>query len=107
MENVLSPGLLDERDGLNPTRALILHAYYGLRRTRVPTQIGTSDIVGWIKDNAPGESLPSTSLILLTLGHAKLVHRPPGRPRHDGPVSASASPFLRAQRPCPPDPGQR
>jgi hypothetical protein len=32
MDDVASHGLLDEIDGLNPARALILQAYYALRR---------------------------------------------------------------------------
>lgn len=106
MESQISPGLLDEGDGLNPTRALILQAYYALRRTRVPAQIGSHDIVRWIKSNEQNESLPSDSLIRLTLGHAKVAHRPPGRPRRDSMVPVLAPPFLLARRPVPHDPGQ-
>jgi hypothetical protein len=46
MDSIALTGHLDERDGLNPTRALILQAYYGLRRTYAPTQIGTRQISG-------------------------------------------------------------
>jgi hypothetical protein len=106
MEDHLSPGLLDEGDGLNPTRALVLQAYYALRRTRLPHHIGTRDISVWIKAREPGESMPSDSLIRLTLVRARLAHRAPGRPRHDGAVSATASPFLSARVPSP-DPVRR
>jgi hypothetical protein len=98
MESSISPGLLDEGDGLNPTRALILQSYYALRRTRLPIHIGTGDISRWIKAHEPDEPLPSESLIRLTLVCAKLAHRPPGRPRHDGPAQVTGPPFLPARR---------
>ena len=107
MESLLSPGLLDERDGLNPTRALILQAYYALRRTCVPTLIGSREITTWIKHHEPDESLPSDSLIRLTLAHAKLLHRSPGRPRHDGRALEPAPPFWLAHRLLPPKLGRR
>jgi hypothetical protein len=107
MESLLSPGLLDERDGLNPTRALILQAYYALRRTCLPTQIGSREIAAWIKRHEPHESLPSDSLIGLTLAHAQILHRAPGRPRHDRCTPVPAAPFLLARRPLPHDPGRR
>jgi hypothetical protein len=100
MEDPISPGLLDEGDGLNPTRALILQGYYALRRTRLPIHIGTRDISMWIKTHEPHEALPSESLIRLTLVRAKLAHRAPGRPRHDGPAKVTGPPFCPArQRP--------
>jgi hypothetical protein len=86
MEDVLSPGLLDERDGLNPTRALVLQAYYALRRTRAPDRIGCREIAAWIRLHEPKESRPSDSLIRLTLAHAKIAHRTPGRPRSNSRV---------------------
>jgi hypothetical protein len=107
MESLLSPGLLDERDGLNPTRALILQAYYALRRTCVPTLIGSREIATWIKRHEPNESLPSDSLIGLTLAHAKILHRSPGRPRHDRCVQVPGLPLLLARRPLPHEPGRR
>jgi hypothetical protein len=107
MEDPLSPGLLDKGDGLNPTRALILQAYYGLRRTRLPIHIGTRDISVWIKECEPEESLPSDSLIQLTLMSAGLAHRAPGRPRHDGPARVTGHPFLPALRRPRPDPVRR
>ena len=82
-EYLVSSGLLDELDGLNPTRALILEAYYAMRRTCRPTEIGTPQIGAWIKRREPNEALPSDSLILLTLHQAEVVHRGPGRPRND------------------------
>jgi|GEM_PF-6760827 len=99
MECVVSSGLLDELDGLNANRALILQAYYGVRRTCAPIQVGTREIERWIKHHEPGESLPSDSLILLTLRQAKLAHRAPGRPRRDGQAPGSAPPFLSAPLP--------
>jgi hypothetical protein len=98
MECLVSNGLLDELDGLNPTRALILQAYYALRRTYPPTQIGTRQIAQWIKLHEPDESFPSDSLILLTLRQAQIAHRPRGRPRHDRPTPVPAPPFLLPRR---------
>ena len=50
------------------------------------------------------ESMPSDSLIRLTLASAKLAHRAPGRPRHDGPAKVTGPPFVRSAaatpRPC-------
>jgi len=106
MEDVISPGLLDKGDGLNPTRALILQAYYTLRRTRLPEHIGCRDISVWIKRHEPHESLPSDSLIRLTLTRAGLGHRAPGRPRHDSP-RMPVSPFLPARRRLPHNPARR
>jgi hypothetical protein len=99
MMEPLSPGRLDKLDGLNPTRALILQAYYGQRRMSAPSQIGTRQIAMWIKDHEPHEPLPSAALIQLTLMQAKVPHRAPGRPRRDG--AASAPPFLSTPRPAP------
>jgi hypothetical protein len=82
-------GRLDELDGLNPTRALILQAYYGVRRTQVPRAIGTRQITAWIRQHEPSSSLPSDALIQLTITRAKVPHRPPGRPRRaDAPAPA-------------------
>jgi hypothetical protein len=107
MEDPISAGLLDEGDGLNPTRALILQAYYALRRTRVPVHIGTRDISVWIKAREPDEPRPSESLNRLTLVSANLAHRAPGRPRHDGPAKVTGPPFLPAQPRPRPDPVRR
>jgi hypothetical protein len=106
MECLVSNGLLDELDGLNPTRALILQAYYALRRTYAPTQIGTRQIAAWIKQNEPGESFPSDSLILLTLRQAQVAHRLRGRPRRDRPTPVPAPPLLLPRRLLPHDRGQ-
>jgi len=99
MDNVLSAGLLDERDGLNPTRALILQAYYALRRTNTPDRIGSREITVWIKQCEPNEAMPCESLIRMTLAQAGIAHRAPGRPSNDS--RAVVSPFFfpdRAQR---------
>src|SRR5262245_58860223 len=96
-ESTLSPGLLDECDGLNPCRALILQAYYALRRRYVPGRIGCREIAKWIKLHEPKESLPSDALIRLTLVHAGIAHRSPGRPRNDSRVRVP--PFVVANRP--------
>jgi len=98
MENLVSPERLDEVDGLNPTRALILQAYFALRRTYAPTQIGTVQIATWIEHYEPEESVPSDSLVLLTLRQAKVLHRPPGRPRSDRPTPVPAPPLFLPRR---------
>jgi hypothetical protein len=98
MECLVSTGLLDEVDGLNPARALILQGYYALRRVYPPTQIGAPQIGAWIKRNEPDEALPSDSLILLTLRQAGVVHRPPGRPRGDRPTPVPAPPLFLLRR---------
>ena len=98
MQCLVSTGLLDAVDGLNPTRALILQAYYALRHLYPPTQIGAPQIGAWIKRHEPDESLPSDSLILLTLRRAEVVHRPPGRPRGDRPTPVPAPPFFLPRR---------
>jgi hypothetical protein len=87
-------GLLDKLDGLNPTRALILQAYYALRRIYAPTQIGTRQIAEWIKRHEPTESMPSDALIQLTLARAHVPHRPPGRPRRDSAAPVPTPPFF-------------
>jgi len=86
MELCAAHGPLDELDGLNPTRALILQGYYALRRTCGPTQIGVPQITRWIRSQEPKASRPSESLILLTLREAKVVRRGRGRPRADCPT---------------------
>ena len=91
-------GRLDELDGLNATRALILQAYYALRRLYTPTRIGAREIAAWIKHYEPDESQPSIALIQLTLAHAKVPHRPPGRPRRESRVPVPTSPLLFRRR---------
>lgn len=85
MECLSLNGHLDEHDGLNPTRALILQAYYGLRRMYRPTQIGTPEIAAWIKRYEPDESFPSDSLIRVLA--AGVRRRGPERTRWDGGVT--------------------
>lgn len=97
MECIISTGHLDEVDGLNSTRALILQAYYALRRMYPPACIGTPQIAAWIKRYEPDEPFPSESLILLTLRHAQVAHRRRGRPRRDRPTP----PFLPPDRALP------
>ena len=98
MEYLVSHASLDLRDGLNATRALILQSYYALRRTLPTTLIGTPQILAWIKLHEPGEPVPSDSLVLLTLRHAKVAHRPPGRPRGNRSTPVPASPFFLPRR---------
>jgi hypothetical protein len=92
-------GRLHELDGLNPTRALILHAYYGLRRIYAPTQVGTREIAEWIARHAPDESQPSAALIQLTLANAEVPHRSPGRPRRDSAAPVPAPPLFLQRQP--------
>lgn len=99
----LSSGHLDELDGLNATRALILQGYYALRRTHSPRQIGTRQITAWIRQHEPEETLPSDALIQLTLTRAKVPHRRPGRPRNGSAARPLASPFLLLRRAPPPN----
>ena len=106
MRSLVLNGHLDELDGLNPTRALILQAYYALRRTYPPTDIGVPQIAAWIKHYEPDESFPSDSLILLTLRHAEVTHRGRGRPRRDHPTPVPAPPFLTSERLLPHDQAQ-
>jgi hypothetical protein len=87
-------GRLDELDGLNATRALILQAYYALRRLYTPPRIGAREIAAWIKHYEPDESQPSVALIQLTLAHAKVPHRAPGRPRRESLAPVPVSPLL-------------
>lgn len=94
MANPVSSGQLDELDGLNATRALILQAYYALRRRVTARQIGTSDIAEWIKRHEPQDMMPSQPLIQLTLTRAKVPHRLPGRPRAETSTASVDTPFL-------------
>ena len=94
----VSSGHLNELDGLNATRALILQGYYALRRRRSPRQIGTGEIRRWIRGNEPQESVPSNELIQLTLKQVGVPHRLPGRPRNEDAQKSLASPFLLPSR---------
>jgi hypothetical protein len=96
MNEVFSTVLLDDRDGLNSARALILQAYYALRRAFAPDWIGCGEIAAWIKVHEPKEPMPSDALIRLTLRRHGIAHRAPGRPRNDSRVTTS--PFLSARR---------
>lgn len=49
-------------DGINPTHALILEAYWMLRREFAAESIGSTEIAPWIRTNEPDLSLPSPSL---------------------------------------------
>jgi len=69
-----------QHDGINPARALILHAYWGLRRSEPAEHVGTHEIADWIEAHEPTARVPSPSLIQLTLEQAAVEHRKPGRP---------------------------
>jgi hypothetical protein len=103
MADPASSGHLDELDGLNPTRALILQGYYALRRRSSPRQIGTRQIAAWLRQHEPEETMPSDALIQLTLTRANAPHRLPGRPRKDGAARAVTPPFLLLRLPQPPN----
>lgn len=98
MADPVLSGHLDEFDGLNATRALILQAYYVLRRTHPPRHIGPRQIGVWIKQHEPEESMPSDALIQLTLMQAKVPHRLPGPPRKGSAVVPLAFPLLPPHR---------
>jgi hypothetical protein len=93
---------LDELDGLNATRALILQAYYALRRRFAPRQIGTGEIVKWIGRYEPEETMPSEALIQLTLTRAKVPHRLPGRPRKETSMASLDPPLMLLSQALPP-----
>lgn len=77
-----APEPLDD-DGLNATRALILHAYYGLRASRPADVIGTREIVEWLDRHRPDLESPSPSLVRLTLVQANVTHRGRGQPSRE------------------------
>ena len=100
MDDLSASALLDDLDGLNSAGALILQAYYALRRGTRPPEIGTRQIAAWIHGHEPSEALPSDSLILLTLRQAKVHHRSPGRPScHSQQHGVEPSPLLSIDRP--------
>lgn len=94
-------GLADKE--LDRTRALILHAYFGLRCTRPGRAIGTHEIHDWIKTYYPNEEIPSDAVIQRTVVAAGLLHRGRGQPRNDsrGSVTEQAAPFLPVRRQAP------
>lgn len=107
MADPVSSGQLDELDGLNATRALILQAYYALRRRVAARRIGTREIAEWIDQHEPEETMPSHALIQLTLTQAKVPHRLPGRPRNDTSVASLDPPFFLLRQALPPSWPQR
>jgi hypothetical protein len=54
MTSLVMSGHLDARDGLNPTRALILQAYDALRRCYEPPRIGTPQVAGDARASGSG-----------------------------------------------------
>jgi hypothetical protein len=98
MPDAVSSGHLDKLDNLNPTRALILQAYFALRRKSAPREIGTQQIATWIKHHEPEEAMPSDALIQLTLTQANVPHRLPGRPRKGSAALSLAPPFFLLDR---------
>lgn len=100
-------GLADQE--LDRTRALILHAYFGLRCTRPGPTIGTQEIHQWIKSYYPDAEIPSDAVIQRTVVAAGLAHRGPGKPRNDSreAVTEQATPFLPVRRQAPRMPGRK
>jgi len=86
-------------DDLTPTRALILEAYYALRRVRTAASIGSGEIRHWIRQHEGPGQIPSESLVLSTLIAAGVPRRGTGRPRRV-PLSAApaAPPFVPVRR---------
>jgi len=86
-------------DGVTSLRALVMQAYWALRRVRTPDLIGTPDIRFWIRANAPRAERPSDSLIRATLLAARLPRRAGGRPRRGTTMPyVPVPPFLSASR---------
>ena len=84
---------------MTPLRALVLQAYWALRRVRTPDIIGTPDILNWIRTHAPRAEPPSATLVRVTLLAAEVPHRKGGRPRRESTFPALATPpFLPAPR---------
>jgi len=67
-------------DGINPTRALILQAYWSLRRHHPASALGTREILAQIRVLEPDLPLPSPALILTTLELVGVKRRAPGLP---------------------------
>ena len=97
MKVTAAPDPLDD-DGINPTRALILHAYWGLRYEHPAESIGTREISRWIRAHQRDVPVPSDSLIQLVVEQEKLAHRAPGRPRNDSKLPPFLPKLNRAQR---------
>jgi hypothetical protein len=72
---------LKDVERLTPLRALVLQAYYGLRRFHEASGIGTAEIRAWIRAGEPNVERPSGSLVRSTLLAAGVPHRKEGRPR--------------------------
>ncbi len=66
---------------MTPLRALVLQAYWALRRVRTPEIIGTPEIRAWIRTHEPRAERPSDTLVRVTLLAAEVPHRKMGRPR--------------------------
>ncbi len=67
-------------EGINPTRALILQAYWSLRRHHPASAVGTREILDQIRVLEPDLPLPSPALVLTTLELIGVKRRAPGRP---------------------------
>jgi hypothetical protein len=68
---------------IDATRALILHAYFGLRRTRTGRMIGVREVREWIGAHEPEADVPSDAVIQRALVAAGVAHRRPGKPHRD------------------------
>ena len=91
---------LKDVERLTPLRALVLQAYYGLRRSHEADEIGTSEIRAWIRAREPKVERPSGSLVRMTLLASGVPHRKEGRPRRGRLLRiVPASPPLSPERP--------
>jgi hypothetical protein len=70
-------------DAIDATRALILHAYFGLRRTRAGRSTGVREVREWIGTHEPETDVPSDAVIQRALVAAGVAHRRPGKPHRD------------------------
>lgn len=91
--------VLPTADGVTPLRALVLQAYWALRRVRTPDLIGTPDLRAWIRTHAPYTDRPSDTLVRVTLLAVGVPHRKPGRPRRGTtPTPVPIPPFCPTRR---------
>jgi hypothetical protein len=93
-------------DAIDATRALILQAYFALRRTRTGRAIGVREVREWIDVHAADTACPSDAVIQRALVAAGLTHRRPGKPHRDSQPglrdrAAHGAPFLAVRTTAP------
>lgn len=88
---------------IDPIRALILHAYFGLRIERVGSNIGVQEIQDYLARFAPLAETPSDATIQRTLVAAGVTHRGRGQPATATrePLGETPTPFLPVRRNTP------